>query len=69
VMLGRVKVVVTGAGDVEMGELVIGAGDEEEARDEAIGAGSKELSFVSSDTIKCFRRKRRRTIAQKFSLI
>jgi hypothetical protein len=34
-----------------LGVLLIGAGDEEEARDEAIGAGSKEFSFVRSDTI------------------
>jgi hypothetical protein len=34
-----------------LGVLVIGAGDEEDARDEAIGAGSKELSFVCFDTI------------------
>jgi hypothetical protein len=41
-MLGRVKVVVTGAGDEEMGVLVIGAEDEEEARDEAIGAAVQD---------------------------
>jgi hypothetical protein len=62
VILGRVKVVVTEACDEEMGVLVIGEEDEEEAGDEAIDAGMKKFSFEGSDTIKYFKRKRRRTI-------
>ena len=44
-MLGIVNIVVTSAGDKEISMLVIGTGDEEEAGDESIVAGSKEFSF------------------------